>query len=131
MARVARVDGGETPPGSRLLTDLDRLEEYSATHAETFDQLGEWPADRFEAAWESYRVRSTLADISDWEDGMKRALYSNGMIGGDALSKEVNSIQEHAEALRARLLDTDLAIEEETLAQEAPYPVTAEANPDG
>jgi hypothetical protein len=62
---------------------------------------------------------------------MKRSLYSNGMIGGDALTNEVNSIEGHAMALRARLLDTDLDIEEDTLSQEAPYPVTAEANPDG
>lgn len=61
---------------------------------------------------------------------MKRSLYSNGMIGGDALSKEVGSIENHAEALRAKLLDTDLDTEEETLSEEAPYPVTAEADPD-
>lgn len=61
---------------------------------------------------------------------MKESLYANGMIDGKSLSSEITSITEHAEALRARLLGADLGIEEEQLAEEAPYPVTAEADPD-
>jgi hypothetical protein len=130
VARAARIDDGEPASGGRYITDLERLEEYSASHAETFDQLGEWNADRFEAAWEAYQIRKSLDIVNEWERGMKEALYANGMIDGKGLSSEITSITEHAEALRAKLLGADLGIEEEQLSEEAPYPVTAEADPD-
>jgi hypothetical protein len=131
VARTLHVDGGETPPGARYLTDLDRLEDYSATHAETFEELGNWPADRFEAAWDAYRLRETLADVNAWEQGMIQAMHANGMLGGDDFSKQIDSIHDRAEALRGKLLGADPEIEEEQLGVSAPYPATAEAEPDG
>ncbi len=131
MARALHVDGGEATPGARYLTDLDRLEDYSASHAETFEELGNWPADRFEAAWEAYQLREALADVATWERGMIEALHANGMIGGDDFTREVESIRDRADALRAKLMGSDIEVVEEQLGGDAPYPATAEAEPDG
>ena len=62
---------------------------------------------------------------------MKAALFANGMIGGDSLTKEVQSLTTRAEQLRAGLLDSDQTVVEEEFAWEAPLPATAEAEPDG
>lgn len=69
--------------------------------------------------------------ISKWERGMIEALYANGMVGGDDFTKQLDSIQAHAEELRIKASSTDLDEVEEELSKAAPYPVTAEANPDG
>ena len=107
------------------------MEEYSATHAESFEELGEWPAERFEAAWEAYQVRRTLAEIDGWAMGMKQALYAYGMIGGDGLAKEIESINDHADELRAKVLGSDQPVVEAEYDTSAPYPATAEAEPVG
>jgi hypothetical protein len=114
-------DDGEEAPGSRYITDLDRLEEYSAHHAETFDELGEWPADRFEAAWDAYRVRSTLDQIERDRKDMAYSLYANGMIGGQELTRELNAITARSDALRAQVLDPDL-VSEDVFSDELPMP---------
>jgi hypothetical protein len=60
---------------------------------------------------------------------MREALYANGMIGGDDLTRELESIQTHAVEMRSKLSGADLQVVEEQLGGDAPYPVTAEANP--
>ena len=62
---------------------------------------------------------------------MKNSLYANGMIGGDDLAKELNSINDHAEELRAKVLGSDQPLVEAEFDIEAPYPATAEAEPVG
>lgn len=76
-------------------------------------------------------MRAALEGIDSWERGMKLALYGNGMIGGDDLAKEVDSITSQAEALRAQIAGADLEDGEERFDAEAPYPATAEAEPVG
>lgn len=95
---------------TRLLSDLERLEEYGSTHPETFDELGNWPAERFEAAWEAYQRRAALNTIEDDRKAMINALYANGMIGGDDLKREVESI--HDMFNRARLTILGVATDE-------------------
>jgi len=122
LARVAGLDVEESPADRRYVTDLDRLEEYSATHAETFDELGNWQAERFEAAWESYLIRKALDDIERNRHDMTMALYSNGMIGGDALRNELDAIENHADALRRKVLGADVIEEEYEFSTEPPMP---------
>ena len=64
---------------------------------------------------------------------MKLALYANGMIGGNDLTREIESIQARSEELRAKLLDSDQVVVEAEFAYEAPLPVPepAEADSDG
>jgi len=93
--------------------------------------LGNWPADRFEAAWAAYQVRAAITSIDAWERGLVESLHANGMIGGDDFTKQLESIRTNAEQLRAKVSGADLEVEEEQLSSDAPYPVTAEANPDG
>jgi hypothetical protein len=100
---------------SRLLTDLERLEEYGAAHPETFDELGNWPAERFEAAWDAFQRRAALTTIEIDRKNMINALYANGMIGGQDLTNEIESIHNMFNQARLTILGftTDLGGEEE------------------
>lgn len=62
---------------------------------------------------------------------MIEALHANGMIGGDDFVKEIDSIRERADALRAKITGSDSEVVEEQLGGDAPYPATAEADPVG
>lgn len=76
-------------------------------------------------------MRAALVGIDNWERGMKLALYGNGMIGGDDLTKEIDSIQMKADELRALATGADIEEGEEEFTSDAPYPATAEAEPVG
>ena len=63
---------------------------------------------------------------------MKLALYGNGMIGGDDLTREIEAISDRADALRAQASGADIdGVEAEFDTESAPYPATAEAEPVG
>jgi len=62
---------------------------------------------------------------------MKLALYGNGMIGGDDLTREVEGIHERADQLRAGVTGADLIEVEAEFDTEGPFPATAEAEPVG
>lgn len=66
-----------------------------------------------------------------WARGMKAALYSNGMIGGDDLTKEIEHINDRVTELRAATLGSDQPVVEAEFDTSAPYPATAEAEPVG
>lgn len=74
-------------------------------------------------------LRHTLEMIDVDQKNMINALYANGMIGGDAIEKEIRSIQSNYRQIRAKLLGSDLP-EEESLSYEAPYPKGEEAAAD-
>jgi hypothetical protein len=62
---------------------------------------------------------------------MKQALYANGMIGGDDLTREIDSINDRVAELRASALGSDQSVVEAEFDTTAPYPATAEAEPVG
>jgi hypothetical protein len=108
LAGAVRGDDDEDPGDDdshiRRLNALERLEEYSAAHGEPFDVLGEWPAERFEDAWHAYQQRTALDRIEADRRDMTFALYSNGMIGGDDLTREIESINRASDDARRRVL---------------------------
>jgi hypothetical protein len=85
-------------------TDLHRLETYSAYHGETFDELGDWPAERFEAAWEAFIVRKALDELEQERRAMVSALHANGNLGGEELQKAVTAMQEQFADTRRQIL---------------------------
>lgn len=87
-------------PGQRVYTDFDRLEEYSAAHGESFDDLGNWPATRFEQAWDSFTLRRALEQLRDDERAQVNAVYSNGMA-----EKPQETVQQIARDFEARRVD--------------------------
>lgn len=67
-------------------------------------------------------MRAALALIEEDRKGMARALYANGMIGGDDLTKELNSINSRSDELRSQVLGADLDSEAEDYDMEPPMP---------
>lgn len=118
-------DGEPDAPSEhiRRLTALDRLEEYSATHSETFDELGNWPAERFEAAWRAYQERVQLDELDRGRREMVMAILSNGMADEDAAKGAVDGIDEAWRRNRIEVLTGASADEEadSEYAYDAPF----------
>jgi hypothetical protein len=102
---VGAVDDSPAAPSpdGRLVGDLQRLEEYSAYHSDTYDALGNWPADRFEAAWESFVTRRAYETLATDERSLVAAAYANGNLGGDDLKEQVEGITRTFDEARERL----------------------------
>jgi hypothetical protein len=94
---------------------LERLEEYSSCHPESFDELGNWYADRFERCWHAYLERSMLARLDDDRRSLIAAMYANGMIGGEDLRESIEKVHDQIQqakretlaALRGEKIETD------------------------
>lgn len=71
------------------------LEELSATHHMSYDELGNMPNEVVHALWESYYKRKRIDDLTENRQRLVMSLYSNGMIGGDDLKSAVADIDEN------------------------------------
>jgi hypothetical protein len=59
------------------------LEEYSATHSETVEELLEWPALRFERFYEAYSNRQAINDMKLQKICTIAATHANSNYDGE------------------------------------------------
>lgn len=85
---------------------MEQVEEYSATHSETFEDLLDWPAVRFEAAWESYKRREALEKLEADHRSLVAAHYANSNMDEKSLKAAIKHLQDGYAQSRAKILET-------------------------
>lgn len=93
----------DLPEGERSLYPIDMLEEYSASHPETIEELIDWESDRFDAAWSSYKLRTELDRLELDQRALVAAMYASGS-GGDDLTKALEQLSESFQSKRAEVI---------------------------
>jgi hypothetical protein len=77
------------------------LEEYSAHHAASYEEIGNWPARRFEAAWASHVARRALDSLDDDQRMMIQVVLASG---AEDPQEKLAEVQQHFNGLRARIV---------------------------
>lgn len=77
------------------------MEEYSAHHAASYDEIGHWPARRFEAAWASHVVRRALDSLDQDQRVMIQAVLGSGT---EDPQEQVQKVQQHFLGMRERII---------------------------
>lgn len=104
------------------MTFIDALEQYSAEHPESVDELLTWPASRFEAFYESFSKRKITEQLEDRKNAMIAGLHGNSNFSGEALGKAVQSIEDSfSEAVAALYRPADAEDEAEKALKENPF----------
>lgn len=95
---------GEDPP--RRLTAIEALESYSSDHAETVEELLEWPYRRFVKALDSWQRRLAVERVERQEDLHISALYANTNMDNPDNDRIglVEAVREHYANVRRRIL---------------------------
>lgn len=85
------------------MTFVDALEQYSAEHPESVEELLAWPATRFEAFYESFSRRKVVEQLEQRKLAMISGLHGNSNVSGESLGKAVQSIEESFNSALARI----------------------------
>lgn len=92
MVEAGTEDDARDEGGGRLLNLIDRLEEYSAHHPESVEELLDWSASKFEAFWEAYAKRKAIEGLDEYRTAMLTALHANSNIEDEARQNTLESI---------------------------------------
>ena len=85
------------------MTFIDALEQYSAEHPESIEELLSWPARRFEAFYESFSKRKMVDQLERRKLAMISGIHGNPNVSGDALGKAVQGIEQAFDDAVAKL----------------------------
>jgi hypothetical protein len=97
----------------RQLTSLDALEWYSASHADTFEELKEWPYRRFIKAFSSFQRRKAVDEIENKKNMLISAYYGITEWKGEGdQQKAIKSAEEYYEKLKDIIWNPNKAKEE-------------------
>lgn len=77
------------------------MEEYSAYHAASYDEIGNWPSRRFEAAWASHTLRRALDSLEADQRVMIQAMLTAGV---EDPQDKITEVQQHFLGLREQLI---------------------------
>lgn len=89
------------------LRPIEQLEEYSANHPETIDELINWDDNRFQAAWKAYCRRRQLTTI-EWDHRLLvAALHANGNMESKAMEEALKSASDQMQQAREIVLEVD------------------------
>lgn len=78
----------------------------------SYDQLGNMDCEIVERLWESWKIRQALEQIESNRRELIMSLRANGMIDGDGMKKEMESIKEGYDEARAHVLGTRHNVED-------------------
>lgn len=91
------------------MTSLEAVETYTAFHAETFEEILEWPYRRFMKAFSAWQRRNSLDEIERRKNLHVSALYSNTNWDDEKNDREaqVENLEKYYETLKDWVWEPD------------------------
>jgi hypothetical protein len=99
---------------TRILTDLERIEELMAAYGRSYDELAHQPYSRFEELWKSYSTRTAL-DRLDAEIARQRTALMSGMGEQHEVERALRNLEERSAEAKRLILNPDLLLEEQSM----------------
>lgn len=93
---------------------------YSATHAETVEELLQWPWRRFEAFYSAFVKRRVVESLERRKEAMVQALWANSNYDDDKGSRQ-NAIQEIEESFTGAIESIDNPQQETEIDKSDPF----------